>query len=150
MGPKRALIGLKIVGALPCRASTPQTFYPSPARSASTRASRPHSSSVYVLEASRSAPCGQAAVVSARKPRMAFVALGSPNSRSCGAFSAEGILAPAFRKALAMFSLGLRHSPHSNKRWRTDSLGAWHPYHLFDSLAPILCRSMAQSQRAPI
>jgi hypothetical protein len=63
-----------------------QTLYPSLARSASTR---PHSSSLCVLEASRSASCGQATVVSARKPRMAFVALGSPNSRSSGAFSAS-------------------------------------------------------------
>src|SRR4029077_16155531 len=86
-----------------------------------------YSSSLCVLEASRSSPCGQATVVSVRKPRMAFVALGSPNNRSSGVFSAEGIFTPAFRKALAMVSLGLRHSLHSNKRWRTDSSGAWHP-----------------------
>src|SRR4029077_16051907 len=58
-----------------------------------------------------------------RKPRIAFVALGSPSSRFSGVLSAEGgISPPAFRKALAIFSLGLLHSLHSNCWYNSGEL----------------------------
>src|SRR5436305_8194487 len=119
----------------------PLFVYPSPSRSSSS-ASIPHSLSFLILSNSRSAcPLLNPISVLAMYVSRAFVAFLFPNSLSSGASSAAvGYCTRALIRSPRSVRLWLLHCRHSNIRWFTVSLGAWHPWHVPFSCTFIFCR----------
>ncbi|KKA19735.1 hypothetical protein T310_6281, partial [Rasamsonia emersonii CBS 393.64] len=114
-----ALLGVAVSLGVTYLLQATLPFYPSPSRSASSRACSPHSSSICALTIVRvSSPGAQPTLVSARNCRIALVALGSPKSLPSGWSSAMvGMVTLALVKFLYRAVRCRRHYLHSNGRW---------------------------------